>query len=72
MHFFYPFYYDYHVTWELLSALASLAGVALYVLRALGLYRMSKNTGLGRAWVAWVPFLHEYQCARMGDRARST
>lgn len=70
MHFFYPFYYDYHVTWELLGALASLAGVALYVLRSLGLYRMSKNTGLSRAWFAWIPFLHEYQCARMGDRAR--
>lgn len=74
MSFFHPFYYDYYAVWPVLGAVVSLAismaGVILYVLRSLGLYWMSKNTGMNRAWFAWIPFLHEYQCARMGDRAR--
>lgn len=26
-----------------------------YVLRALGLYRIAKNSGVGNAWLAWIP-----------------
>lgn len=48
----------------------SLAGIALYVLRSYGVYKMAKNTGMREAWLAWIPFLHEYLCALMGDRTR--
>ncbi|MCI8624088.1 MAG: hypothetical protein HFG26_10580 [Provencibacterium sp.] len=55
---------------EGLWGLLPLCGAALYVLRGIGLYRMAQNTGVSHPWFSWVPFLHEWQCARMGDRTR--
>lgn len=45
-------------------------GLVIYILRSIAVQTMAKNTGIQRPWFAWVPLLHEYQCARMADRAR--
>lgn len=55
---------------EGLWGLLPLGGVALYLLRSLGVARMAENTGVSNPWFGWVPLLHEWQCARMGDRTR--
>lgn len=69
----YPFYYfPLSGFFTGLAFLFFLAGIALYVLRSLGLYRMAANTGVRYAWFAWIPLLHEYLCAKMGDRTRIT
>lgn len=55
----------------LIRSLFGVAGVVLYVLRSVSLYRMARNTGMTHEWFAWIPFLHEYQCAKMADRTRA-
>ena len=30
-------------------------GIAIYVLRSLGLYKLAKNRGIDNAWLAWLP-----------------
>lgn len=53
-----------------LAQLLPLVGLAMYVLRSIGLYQMSRHTGVLHPWFAWIPLLHEYQCAKIGDRTR--
>lgn len=49
----------------------SFFGIVFYLLRSVGVYRMALNTGMKDPWRAWVPFLHDYLCAQMGDRSRA-
>ena len=39
------------------SMVASSFGIALYVLRALGLYSIAKRRGINHPWMSWVPVL---------------
>lgn len=45
-----------------------LFALAAYVFSGLGMYRMAHNTGLGREWMAWVPFCREYLLGSLADR----
>lgn len=49
--------------------LIGLGFVALYVLRALGLYRLAKNAGIPAPWLAWVPVVNWYLLGLLCDRA---
>lgn len=37
-----------------------IAGIALYILRSAGLYKMAKNRGMDNAWAAWIPYARVY------------
>lgn len=37
-----------------------LPAIALYVLGALGLYRLAKNRGIPYAWIAWIPWIQNW------------
>lgn len=37
-----------------------IAGIALYVLKSAGLYRMAKKRGMENAWAAWIPYARTY------------
>ncbi len=41
-------------------ALVFAVGVALYVLRSLGLYKLAKNAGLENTWPVWIPCIWIY------------
>lgn len=52
--------------------LAFFVGIAAYVMYSLGLYRMSYNTGLKPAILAWFPGFRLYILGQMADRYNST
>ena len=47
-----------------------LGGIALYVLRALGLYTVAQRRGIRKAWLAWVPVLHLWVLGSLSDQYR--
>ncbi len=48
-------------------AFSSLAAVAAYVILGLALPALSRTTGIGRAWMAWVPFANLYLIGLLAD-----
>ena len=50
--------------------LASLFGIAAYVLRSLGVYTIAKRRGIKRSWFAWVPVLDQYLLGCVSDQYR--
>lgn len=45
-------------------------GIALYVLRSLGVYGIAKRRGLNHAWFAWVPVVNGYLLGCVSDQYR--
>ena len=45
-------------------------GIALYVLRSLGVYAIAKRRGLKHAWFAWVPVVDAYLLGCVSDQYR--
>ncbi len=45
-------------------------GIAVYVLRSLGVYTIAKRRGLKHAWFAWVPVLDYYLLGCISDQYR--
>ena len=43
-------------------------GVLVYILRSWGLYSISKNRGLKRGWLAWLPVVSNYQLGCIADQ----
>ena len=43
-------------------------GVALYVLRALGVHAIAKNRELKHGWFAWIPVLDQYLLGCISDQ----
>lgn len=54
--------------WASTLLFSCLLGLAGYIFSALGMYNMARNTGLGREWMAWVPFCREYLLGALADR----
>ncbi len=50
------------------TALMSLFGIAAYVLRALGLYTISKRRGINHPWMSWVPVLDLWVLGCISDQ----
>ena len=50
------------------SMVASSFGIALYVLRALGLYSIAKRRGISRPWMSWVPVLDLWVLGCISDQ----
>ena len=50
------------------SMVASSFGIALYVLRALGLYSIAKRRGINRPWMSWVPVLDLWVLGCISDQ----
>ena len=50
------------------SMVASSFGIALYVLRALGLYSIAKRRGINRPWMSWVPVLDVWVLGCISDQ----
>ncbi|MDD4796396.1 MAG: hypothetical protein PHO66_01345 [Eubacteriales bacterium] len=46
---------------------SSLIGVAFYVVRAMGLYRIAQARGNENAWLAWVPIANGFLLGWVGD-----
>ena len=51
-----------------MSALVLLLGLALYVLRAVGLYKMAKNRAIRCAWLAWIPVAGDWVLGSISDQ----
>ena len=47
--------------------ISGLLGLALYVLRSLGLMALGKNRGLSSPWIGWIPFCSGYALGRLSD-----
>lgn len=45
-------------------------GIAMYVLRSLGVYAIAKRRGLNHAWFAWVPVVDAYLLGCISDQYR--
>ena len=52
----------------MVCAFALLAGLALYALRAVGLYKLAKNRALRCAWLAWVPIAGDWILGSISDQ----
>ena len=50
------------------TSLMSMIGVASYVLRALGLYTISKRRGINHPWMSWVPVLDLWVLGCISDQ----
>ena len=50
------------------SMVASSFGIALYVLRALGLYSIAKRRGINHPWMSWVPVLDLWVVGCISDQ----
>ena len=50
------------------SMVASSFGIALYVLRALGLYSIAKRRGINHPWMSWVPVLDLWVLGCISDQ----
>lgn len=50
------------------TSLMSMIGVAAYVLRALGLYTISKRRGINHPWMSWVPVLDLWVLGCISDQ----
>ena len=49
-------------------AFVLLVGMALYVLRAVGLYKLAKNRAIRCAWLAWVPVVSNWILGSVSDQ----
>ncbi len=54
--------------WGVLSLLISLAGIVLYVLRAIGLMNLAKKVGITHGWFAFIPVLSTWLTGEVADR----
>ena len=52
----------------MVCAFALLVGLALYALRAVGLYKLAKNRALRCAWLAWVPVAGDWILGSISDQ----
>lgn len=52
----------------MVCAFALLVGLALYVLRAVGLYKLAKNRAIRCAWLAWVPVASDWILGSVSDQ----
>ena len=50
------------------TSLMSMIGIAAYVLRALGLYTISKRRGINHPWMSWVPVLDLWVLGCISDQ----
>ena len=46
------------------------ASIALYVLQALGVYKIAQRRGIRNPWMAWVPLLHMWTLGSISDQYR--
>ncbi len=46
------------------SAVAAAIGIILYILRAIGIYKMSKTAGLEYPWLSFIPVASSYTLGR--------
>lgn len=44
----------------IISLIVSAVFLVIYILNAIGLYKMAKNRGMSEAWLAWIPVLNSY------------
>ena len=56
------------VFYTVYSLIASSIGIASYVLRALGLYTISKRRGINHPWMSWVPVLDLWVLGCISDQ----
>lgn len=40
--------------------IAFIFAACIYVIQSLGLYRMAKKVGYSKAWLAWIPYAHQW------------
>lgn len=52
------------------TAIIAIVCLALYILRALGIYNMAKNAGLSNPWVAFVPIANSYTFGKLAEKYR--
>ena len=50
------------------SLVASFFGIAVYVLRALGIYSIAKRRGINHPWMSWVPVLDLWVLGCISDQ----
>ncbi len=50
-----------------IAILSTAAALVYYLLQSYGLYRMLPACGLGRTWMAWVPFARDYKLGAIAD-----
>ena len=65
------YYSDFSYLFDLLGwsvALGGLLQLALYVAESLGLYAMTRNTGVHNPWFAWLPIARDYLIGELSDR----
>lgn len=54
------------------SAVAAAVGIILYILRAIGIYKMSKTAGLEYPWLSFIPVASSYTLGRLAEKYRKT
>ena len=54
------------------SAVAAAIGIILYILRAIGIYKMSKTAGLEYPWLSFIPVASSYTLGRLAEKYRKT
>ena len=65
------YYSDFSYLFDLLGwsvALGGLLQLALYVAESLGLYAMTRNTGVHNPWFTWLPIARDYLIGELSDR----
>ena len=54
------------------SAVAAAIGIVLYILRAVGIYKMSKTAGLEYPWLSFIPVASSYTLGRLAEKYRKS
>lgn len=52
------------------TAIIAIISLALYILRALGVYKMAKTAGISSPWVAFVPIANSYTFGKLAEKYR--
>lgn len=52
------------------TAIIAIICLSLYILRALGVYKMAKTAGISSPWVAFVPIANSYIFGRLAEKYR--
>ena len=52
------------------AAIIAIICLSLYILRALGVYKMSKTAGISSPWVAFVPIANSYTFGKLAEKYR--
>ena len=50
-----------------IAAIVAVFAIAVYVLRAIGLYTMAKRRGLANPWLAWIPVADQFLLGAVAD-----